>query len=258
MAPQYDEIGVSFDQMQGLPTARLVAHNFQKTVSPLVPGAKVLDLACGTGRFSNAMMSWGASEVVGVDVSISMVEAARAKATSEKLQFIVGDCSKPMVFGSGEYDLVTGAWLLNYASNKEEMTDMYRTIAMNLKDGGIFVGVTPHPTEDPRTHTEKESGVRPVEVGNCAMLPKGDVADGLVIHLVSLFESGNIEFDGYHLRRSIYETAARDAGLNGRLIWEPVDVPDGGVENSLGLYDAEYWQTHLTVPHFGILLISKS
>ena len=252
MTTQYDHIGASFNKLRTHPAARLIDHNLQAAVAPYIKDASVLDLACGTGIFSNALLSWGASQVLGIDISGAMVKAAQASITSDNIRFEVGDCSVPKIFEHGGYDLVVAAWLLNYASSKEEMTKMYQTIVMNLKDDGVFVGVTPHPTNDPRGHVEKTAEARPVQRGEVAVLPTDNVDDGIGTHLIFTSDTGNVEFDAYHLTKNTYELAAREAGLKGTLLWKSIKLPDKEVNNQ------EFWETFLSLPHFGILVISKN
>ena len=111
----------------------------EAVIKPYIRGARVLDLACGTGHHSKACIGWGASSVVGVDISPTMVDVARRSTTSEKIIFEVADCSKPKIYRGGEYDLVFAGWLLNYAPSGKDMANMFRNVALNLKDGGRFI-----------------------------------------------------------------------------------------------------------------------
>ncbi|KAL8787326.1 MAG: hypothetical protein Q9195_007821 [Heterodermia aff. obscurata] len=257
MSTQYDNIGVSFNEMRKLPLARLSDYNVQEAVSPFIKGAKVLDLACGTGLVTNDLAAWGASSVLGIDISSVMIKAAKTDATSEKVQFEVGDCFQPRIFGGGNFDLVVGAWLLNYASNKQTMTDMYRTIAMNLKAGGSFVGVTPPPTEDPKSFIQKALQVRPVGLGQVAVLPLEDVPNGLSTHLICMLPSGTVEFDAYHLEKAVYETSAKEGGLKGELTWQPARLPPDETQDGAS-NQSEDLHGFIALPHFAILVISKT
>ena len=257
MATQYDNIGGLFNEMAQTPAARLIEHNVHSATSPFIKGAKVLDLACGTGHYSNSLISWGASSVLGVDISSAMIKAAKIGAISQNLKFEVADCSVPKVFGSGEYDIVLAVWLLNYAATREQMVDMFRTIVMNLKDGGTFIGVTPFPTDDPRSHDERAIESRPKLPGNVFAIPKGDVADGIVEHVVASVDSGTLEFDCYHLRKTVYEESAREGGLMGELTWKSLDLPECRLDDPDGRRDAEFYQSYATYGQFGLLVISK-
>ena len=63
MPTQYDDIGASYANMTKLESASLEQANVKEAVQPLIRGGKVLDLACGLGRYSQAFLEWGAEEV---------------------------------------------------------------------------------------------------------------------------------------------------------------------------------------------------
>ena len=50
----------------------------------------ILDLGCGTGRFSQALASCFAADAIGVDPSAKMLEQARAKLHSSRVQYAMG------------------------------------------------------------------------------------------------------------------------------------------------------------------------
>ena len=55
-----------------------------------LPLSTILDLGCGTGRFSDALATWFASTVIGVDPSRKMLEQARGKRTKGTVQYVRG------------------------------------------------------------------------------------------------------------------------------------------------------------------------
>lgn len=68
-------------------------------------GARVLDAGCGAGQMSCALASRGA-EVVGVDISPSLLEVARARTPEDvanQITYVAGDMLDPM---HGEFDFV--------------------------------------------------------------------------------------------------------------------------------------------------------
>ena len=83
------------------------------------------------------------------------------------------------------------------------------------------------------------------------LLPRDDVHDGLRTYLIFVFDTGN-EFDSFRLTKSTYESAAREGGFEGELTWKSVELPDEEVKN------LNYWQTCLSIPYFGNLIISKN
>lgn len=54
-------------------------------------GLRVLDVSCGEGFGSFLMASWGASEVVAVDISNEAIENAAQNFAHERVRYIVGD-----------------------------------------------------------------------------------------------------------------------------------------------------------------------
>ena len=256
MSTQYDNIGTSYDEMRKLPVALLETANVKVSTKPFISGAQVLDLACGTGHFSKAFLDWGASSAVGVDISTTMIEAARFSCFSENVRFEVGDCSKPQQYNGGPFDLVFGAWLLNYAPSGKDMANMFRNAAINLKDGGHFIAVTAPPTNDPKAHTEAALAARPEQYGGITVTVRGDVEDGVATHVDAITKSAKVEFDTFDLRKDVHESAAREGGFKGNLTWRRVTIPEG-YGDGLGDEGDEAWRSYFAVPHFGILVACK-
>ncbi len=93
-----------------------------------VHGKSVLDLACGEGYYSRLIKSRGASRVVGLDLSREMIKLARASEEESGLgvEYLVGDA---MAFAPEErFDIVTAAYLFNYARTEEQLQAMCRTV----------------------------------------------------------------------------------------------------------------------------------
>src|SRR5574340_1270808 len=73
------------------------------------PGARVLDLACGTGDLALAAAAKGA-RVVGLDVTPRMIEIARSKAADGPgPAFVVGDMMQ-LPFPEASFDVITTAY----------------------------------------------------------------------------------------------------------------------------------------------------
>lgn len=150
MPDQYDAIATHYSSIQHLPASSLEQPSVE-TILGDITGLRCLDLACGLGRWSKLLLSKGAASVTGVDVSQSMIEQAGREASAwpasirDKVSFRVGDCTEPLNLKSeGPFDIVFGAWLLNYTSTDVEQLGMWRNIYTNLHPGGIFVDVTPN------------------------------------------------------------------------------------------------------------------
>lgn len=199
MSKQYDTLSGPYEEVRKQTISLIERVNVRNAVLPVVQGATVLDLACGSGYYSHAFARWGAKRVVGVDISSGMLEKARALTDDQSgdVDFIEADCSKVITFPGGPFDIVFGAWYLNYAANGKEMIEMYRNILMNLKLGGRYVGVTPPPTDDPHGFIERKGVVRPLPVASGGLYSSvnRDVEEGVDMHLHSDTAAGTLDFD---------------------------------------------------------------
>lgn len=105
-------------------------------LAQVTPGARALDVCCGTGDIARRLAKAGA-EAVGLDFSERMLEVARAKARHPKSEgrnprFICGDAQQ-LPFGNEEFDVVTvGYGLRNLASWETGLREMARV----AKPGG--------------------------------------------------------------------------------------------------------------------------
>jgi SAM-dependent methyltransferase len=263
MSTQYDKIGTAYNTLKTLPAARMERSTVREAVAPYVAGARVLDLACGTGYYAGALLDWGAAEVVGMDISLEMVAAATAATTGRRCSFVVGDASEPFeLLAGGPFDLVLGVWLLNYAASGEVMTRMWSNISRNLRPGGVFVGLTPPPesgVEAVRDSAERHRG--PTDGVTIDIV--GPVPDGFRMRLVVQGGGGGdddkFEFENYHLVKEVYESSARQGGMRGAFTWWPIRMPLDPAELqrlAAGLDDG-FWDRYLRDPHCGACVVER-
>jgi demethylmenaquinone methyltransferase / 2-methoxy-6-polyprenyl-1,4-benzoquinol methylase len=110
---------------------RLVAQTLRPS---LAEGARVLDVACGTGDLSLALARAGAAQVIGLDFCRPMLEIARRKAEldSRAIPFVEGDALR-LPFEDEAFDVVTIAFgLRNLSGVAEGLRELLRV----LKPGG--------------------------------------------------------------------------------------------------------------------------
>ena len=263
MSTQYDHIQGPYDACRACSIALIERENVESTVAPYVQNSRVLELACGSGFYTYHFLKWGASSVTGVDISPVMIEEAKRLAPADAtgtVHFRLADCSKAISYEGGPFDLVFGAWLLNYAPDRDGLVEMFRNIAVNLKDGGRFVGVTVPPTQDPAGSIEAEYKLRPPPEGSGLLVYHvvKDVEDGVYFHVHGDTEAGAVDFDCYHLREDVFASAAREAGLRGELKWDVTSIPErylrGEGPGGASLRELESYQE---VPSYGILTVAK-
>jgi ubiquinone/menaquinone biosynthesis C-methylase UbiE len=87
----------------------------------IVPGERVLDVACGSGNaaLAAARRAWG--NTVGVDFVPALLERGRERAAAERLdvEFVEGDAAE-LPFGDGEFDVVTSVFGAMFAPDQEK------------------------------------------------------------------------------------------------------------------------------------------
>jgi demethylmenaquinone methyltransferase/2-methoxy-6-polyprenyl-1,4-benzoquinol methylase len=110
---------------------RRVARGLQ---SSLVEGARVLDVACGTGDLSLVLARAGAAQVVGLDFCRPMLEVARRKAEkdSRAIPFVEGDALR-LPFADETFDAATIAFGLR---NLAGVSDGLKELRRILRPGG--------------------------------------------------------------------------------------------------------------------------
>jgi SAM-dependent methyltransferase len=93
--------------------SRLVARDFLAWLA-LPPGARWLDLGCGTGALSAAILAHAAPrEVVGIDPSAGYVAYAREQVRDPRARFVVGD-ARALPGAAGACDAVVSGLVLNF------------------------------------------------------------------------------------------------------------------------------------------------
>ena len=104
------------------------------------PGAKVLDIGCGIGRWSRLLAARGA-EVTGVDLSRTMIEEARRRAAAdgvlERCNFLIQDTAA--LDAGRSFDLVLGVTVLQHILDASALRSAIQRIAAHTNPGGRIV-----------------------------------------------------------------------------------------------------------------------
>jgi ribosomal protein L11 methyltransferase len=89
------------------PTTRLCLEWLERIVTP---GVSILDYGCGSGILAIAAAKLGASEVLGVDIDLQAVTAARNNAERNDVSARFDDSARPL---AGQFDIVVANILAN-------------------------------------------------------------------------------------------------------------------------------------------------
>ncbi|MUW14980.1 methyltransferase domain-containing protein [Halorubrum sp. CBA1125] len=109
---QADEVAEAYEDVRFSGGGKLIDRREKEAVlsaiGPIDDGQRVLEVACGTGRFTTMLASRGA-DIVGIDISREMLEQGRAKAADvdldDSVEFVRGDASR-LPFPDGHFDSV--------------------------------------------------------------------------------------------------------------------------------------------------------
>jgi ubiquinone/menaquinone biosynthesis C-methylase UbiE len=96
-----------------------------------------LEIGCGTGKNTGWLVQ-KAQQVTAVDLSESMLEKAKSKIMSDKVQFIQADINRDWKFINADYDLVSFSLVLEHI---ELLEPVFKKAAAVLAPGGhIYIG----------------------------------------------------------------------------------------------------------------------
>lgn len=100
----YDDLAEHWSWITDSPTREKLLWPTLSGMLPELDGKRVLDAGCGAGIYTARLLDAGAA-VVGVDVSVEMIEEARDRVPAAT--FHVGDLGEPLTFLAGEtFDVV--------------------------------------------------------------------------------------------------------------------------------------------------------
>jgi len=141
IAPRYDLLNhllsCNIDKLWWRRTARTFAHVLAQ------PGAKALDLCCGTGDMTLALLRQAGKacpQILGIDFSHAMLERAVAKSAGAPLKWIEADALR-LPFPDSSFDLVTSAFgFRNLANYDAGLAEIFRVLKADGQCGILDFG----------------------------------------------------------------------------------------------------------------------
>ncbi|MGW0550366.1 class I SAM-dependent methyltransferase [Streptomyces altiplanensis] len=239
---QYDGIGEAFEGFKSLPLMRYgEVPSFLGMVGD-VSGKSVLDLACGTGFYSREFKRRGATDVLGVDISVEMIAAAQKIEQREPLdvRYEVGDVAelRPL---DRRFDVAVAVQCLNYAEDIATMERMCRNIHRSLVPGGEFFVLAQKPDYRFDCPSLDKYGFLCEPTG-------GEIETGPGVRVTALLDPQPISIVTTAPRREVYEECLRAAGFNG-VEWVPLRVSEAGIRE----FGEDFWADLLANPPLEML-----
>jgi len=113
-------------------------QTLERVTSHLSPGARVLELGCGTGSTALRLGPHAAS-ILATDFSAGMITQAMAREGADNVQFLQADAFDG-VLDEGGFDVVMGFNLLHLVDDVPATVARVHSL---LAPGGIFISKTP-------------------------------------------------------------------------------------------------------------------
>jgi SAM-dependent methyltransferase len=212
-----------------------------------ISGARVLDLGCGSGKYSLWFAELGA-QVTGLDLSQTMITLAQDKARERNVQadFRVADIREGLPVRKDEFDLVFTGTALHYV---EDIDAAMKQVARGMKPEARFVASVLHPMSTalfPASESEEIEGPNPWD-GWYFGSPKRCIETPW-LGFGEVSSKGRRVFCHHHTV-SDYFNAVSSAGLTITSLLEPAPGAEFGAKNA-----ARYFQAM----HVPVFLIFKA
>lgn len=228
MTTDYNAIAAEYKESKQQPWREHVESYTLFNLLGELTGKSVIDLACGEGFYTRRLKTRGAARVLGVDLSEKMVELGQEEEKRRPLgvRYQVGDAKDLQV--PEPFDLCCAAYLLNYASTRDELLAMCKAIARVLKPGGRFVTVN----NNPMHRAEHYGEVRKYGFSKTVVGPLGE---GTPIIWKFFLDGREFEITNYQLSVETHEWAFREAGLR-NVRWHPAQLAPAAQK------EADFWR----------------
>lgn len=187
-AKLFDSVGPAYETaFEGLPEQGRAIQWLLGELSKTHPsaGAQCLDVGCGTGRPVCSSLAAAGHRILGVDVSLEMIKAARTQVTSPLARFEQQDV-RSLPDTPAVYDAVTVFFSLIAAFSQDEIRDTLGRVHTWLKPGGLFVFAT---VPVPGDNLEIRWMGRPIVVSSLTRPEVEQCLQGVGFDLVEVRES---------------------------------------------------------------------
>lgn len=120
----------------------VLLSRFKKILGERLNGAHVCDIACGEGYLSRFLAQFGPREVLGIDISAALIDAAARRSTETNLSFRVDDAQELRTVEDASMDIAVSQMAI---MDIPDHRAMFRSVRRVLKTGGVFVLSLLHP-----------------------------------------------------------------------------------------------------------------
>ena len=110
LATYYAQRAVEYERIYAKPERQPDLRALEARIRKMLAGRKVLELACGTGYWTEVIAT-SAARITAIDVNEEVLQIAKAKGyPMDKVKLQTGDCYSPPDFGRTHDALFAGFW----------------------------------------------------------------------------------------------------------------------------------------------------
>lgn len=117
-------------------------------------GKTIADIGCGTGIYSNILANEFDCKVFGFDVSLEMIDIAKARILHKDVLFQVTDANK-LPLQDKSVDAVLMSTLISNLKSKSDIEKVFLEARRILKPDGLLIITTPHPCFETKSFPDR-------------------------------------------------------------------------------------------------------
>lgn len=199
----------------------------------------VIDIGCGSGMGTRMLARARALHVIGIDSSTEQIDIAR-KQSAEGVTYELQDMFN---MNTPHADVITAPFVPNYATNKNDLTKLFREFSDHLNQGGKLVTVI--------DLTENYNNMR---YGAIKTL-QGPLSDGTRIK-IDLYDGNRflctLPYDIFYFKPATINEALTNAGFI-QIEWHRPIITQEGLQK----YGEAFWDGYIDHPELGYVTAHK-
>lgn len=131
----------------------VLLSRFKGILGDRLNGARVCDIACGEGYLSRFLARFGPQEVIGIDISAALIDAATQRRDRSNLSYRVDDAQYLRTVADASVDIAVSQMAI---MDIPDHRAFFRSVHRILKAGGVFVFSLLHPCFESPFHLPDE------------------------------------------------------------------------------------------------------
>lgn len=248
----WDKMAIAYERFTNSPNSysNMIEWPAIKQLTPDLEDKVIIDLGCGTGRFSFLFEDFKPKKIIGIDISDEMIRMAKdmAKEKNSQVSFIKNDIENLSSIETNSIDFAFSSTVLHYLEDlKAFMKEIYRILNPN----GICILSVIHPVYSAQYPIKHENGEFPSDEEWEVKYLNKSIRSYIQPWIEYNSEIENFLSYSYHHTMSDYVNSIIEAGLSIKSFIEPSPPEQWKLSNEGRYYG------FINTPTYGIFKIEK-